>query len=1811
MVHTPLFVTAVLVIVAFASSSAHAQDYLSGSGIPTFVSPQPVEQGFVDASNGNLHLQFTFGSYPQRGSGQPYSVNYVYDSDMLWNIGCSGSSCSWAPSNYNNYGWRLGTNGGTLTGLNCTTSCEEWVFTDPLGTTHYFPVSTGSCPIPNAYASDSSGYMLNLCQTGVYAPDGTLVYSATYEQPVSPGAEDSNGNYISWGTGGLGGSTDTAGRAVPSLAISNCNGNAAETCYQVPNAQGATSTYTITTATIPVQTDFQQSGVSEFSGTITVVQSITQPDGTAYTFKYDCDSGTGNAACGSPSNQVAYYGVLTSMTLPTGGTVSYSYTTFSDSYSNKTEWLYSRYSQNGNWSYVPQVVSSCSATQVGCQQKVTVTQPNGEHTVTTFTLNNGAWPVEIQAYDASSNLLSTTTNTFDFSQSCPFTNCHGNAYIRLLATQTAVPAPSGNLTKQTEYQYDSPQTGNITAKEEWGYYPGGFPSVPDRATYTQYLTTGTNNIDKPSSVTLCNNSGGSSACPGGGSVVQQTLYTYDNYGSCPGGTIVGIGGIQNHDDTDFGAGYTTRGNVTQIQQWVSGSTYLTTQMCYDTTGQMVRQTDPYGNTTTFAYSDRFYNDNGTNSLSGFTPNNPTNAYLTSVTQPIIGATTLGYYYGSGQQAFTTDPNGATSYSHFMDVFDRATENDYDLVGWDKTAYTSPTQTDTYLAVGDTSPSTGCQSCEHKELVMDSWGRTTSEKMVNDPIGTVSVDTSYDPNGQVQTVSHPYQGSSGQVYETYSYDGLDRTTAVTHPDGEAVTTLYGTAVAGNGGGLTMQQGSTGTYGYGYPVLHRDEAGQERQEWIDGFGRIIEVDEPTTSGGTYGTGSATIEGTEQNYQIYTCQIATGGSHVIPQSCYRTIWDSGTISITVGGFVASTSYGEDSTDANIASTLASQFNGNSNSPVTVVLSGSTLNFTSKATGAASNYSLSTNSTTRYPGDPEYFSPSFWATLSGATLTGGTNSSPNLQNPAVTLYTYDAADHVTQVVQGIQTRTFAYDGMGRPISITTPEAGTATLAYTNSGSLCSGDPKNVCQRTDARSVVTSYYYDALNRLIGKSYTIPQGSSVAAMPNVCTTSMGQSANVCFNYDQGGAAAYALGRRTQMIDPSGSESYTYDAAGRTTQTQKVIGTQIYTTGYQYNADDELTQLTYPSGRVVQLSYNAIGEICEVAPQTNGCGSSSSPYSTAYSYNAGEQLTAFHYGNGVAGSLGYSGARSQLTGLSYASGSNTIFSLGYWYQQDSNNCPNGNSVGNNGQIQCISDSADLGRTVGYTYDVLGRLSTAETNGDSNFPQWGLAWTYDQYGNRLSQTVTAGSGYTSTPTFSNPGGAQTNQPDGWCFDASGNLLGKSGPCPPAGALVYDGENRMVSDPAAGTGYLYDGTGTRVAKCEPDCSSLSSSTAYIYADSQNIAEYQNGTGAGSPAAEFVYSAAVPGSGLLASIISGATTYFQDDQLSWRVSTNGSGQVLGQQGTYPFGDSWYSSNGNEFVFTSYQRDSESGFDYAMARYYDSSVARFCSADPVGGSLDDPQTWDRYTYVRNDPVDLTDPSGKAWWNWLIDIGIGVGAVLAPELAPAWFEAADASATVGTTQALVFSTSGEFLGASAGAVYTWGSASLATEAVAGGLAGAEFKVANASTEGPQQDTINNRLKDLQQRLPKDKPCNDFLNSQGVNAQQFLNDAMKYNAIGHADITENEDPFSDAAVSNGLVPGQVTTINNQGAFFHPTTTAGAPMTIGPRGFAGGSPRAQAAIMLHELGHLTHVLRPDAGNMKAVRANDKDINTHCAATINGTR
>src|SRR5262249_45124653 len=122
-----------------------------------------------------------------------------------------------------------------------------------------------------------------------------------------------------------------------------------------------------------------------------------------------------------------------------------------------------------------------------------------------------------------------------------------------------------------------------------------------------------------------------------------------------------------------------------------------------------------------------------------------------------------------------------------------------------------------------------------------------------------------------------------------------------------------------------------------------------------------------------------------------------------------------------------------------------------------------------------------------------------------------------------------------------------------------------------------------------------------------------------------------------------------------------------------------------------------------------------------------------------------------------------------------------------------------------------------------------------------------------------------------------------------------------------------------------------------------------------------------EYVYS----GGALLAKIESGATKYYHQDHLSNRLVTDSSGNVVAQMGHYPFGESWYNASSDKLLFTTYERDSESGNDYALARYYIFRFGRFASPDPISGSTADPQSLNRYPYTQNDPTNASDPSGE------------------------------------------------------------------------------------------------------------------------------------------------------------------------------------------------------------------------------------------------
>ena len=256
-----------------------------------------------------------------------------------------------------------------------------------------------------------------------------------------------------------------------------------------------------------------------------------------------------------------------------------------------------------------------------------------------------------------------------------------------------------------------------------------------------------------------------------------------------------------------------------------------------------------------------------------------------------------------------------------------------------------------------------------------------------------------------------------------------------------------------------------------------------------------------------------------------------------------------------------------------------------------------------------------------------------------------------------------------------------------------------------------------------------------------------------------------------------------------------------------------------------------------------------------------------------------------------------------------------------------------------------------------------------------------------------------------------------------------------MTYDGENRMTGYSGGSVAnYGYDGNGLRIAKSVQG----GTTTVSIFSGSSVIAEYDNGAAPNAPSREYVDGP----NGLLAMFSGGATTYYHQDDKSVRLTTDASGNIATQQGTLPFGESWYQSGAaNNFTFTSYDRDSESGLDYALARYYDSRTGTFCSADPLAGSAGDPQSWNRYPYGRTDPINVTDPSGQSWWMPLLQLGIAIAGDVLPGLAPAVF-AWLGPGTAGEVTSTVFY-NGQVIGRSAEA-YAWG----AGGAILGGTAAA-------------------------------------------------------------------------------------------------------------------------------------------------------------------
>lgn len=545
------------------------------------------------------------------------------------------------------------------------------------------------------------------------------------------------------------------------------------------------------------------------------------------------------------------------------------------------------------------------------------------------------------------------------------------------------------------------------------------------------------------------------------------------------------------------------------------------------------------------------------------------------------------------------------------------------------------------------------------------------------------------------------------------------------------------------------------------------------------------------------------------------------------------------------------------------------------------------------------------------------------------------------LTSYSYDVLDNLITVTQGVQTRTFVYDSLERLTAASNPESGTTSYSYDNNG--------NLTQRVDARNITTSITYDALNRPTAKTYSdgTPRNDFYY---DVQTLPAGAP-----SFDRG----YSLGALVAITYGGGSAgTYRgYDAAGRVIRQYQQTDSVNYLTEASYFAGGAMQTETYPSvpgfgdRRSVSPTNDAAGRLASL--NSNGTSYAAAASVSNINYASHNGLSSETYGNSLVHAITYNN-RLQPNEIKLGTSGNptSIISLAYNY----------GTTNNNGNVLSVSyNGGGLSYTQTFGYDALNRLTTSQENGGAS---WSQTNSYDRYGNRLI----VGGGLSFT--------ASDNRITGWSYDAAGNLLNDG-----LHSYTFDAENK-IKNVDGNAAYTYDAEGQRVKK------TVGENVRFIYGvGGKLVAEFDGGTGVLKK--EYIYGA----SGLVATIVPNAesgsgTQYTMSDNLgSPRVVTNSSAAVVSRHDYMPFGEELGFGIGGRTTgmgyggadairkkFTGYERDIETGLDYAQARYFSSAQGRFTSPDPLLASAKpvDPQSWNRYCYVGNNPMNFIDPSGMA-----------------------------------------------------------------------------------------------------------------------------------------------------------------------------------------------------------------------------------------------
>ncbi len=684
-------------------------------------------------------------------------------------------------------------------------------------------------------------------------------------------------------------------------------------------------------------------------------------------------------------------------------------------------------------------------------------------------------------------------------------------------------------------------------------------------------------------------------------------------------------------------------------------------------------------------------------------------------------------------------------------------------------------------------------------------------------------------------------------------------------------------------------------------------------VDGYGRTIRLQEQTgPSTGTYNTVSTTYD-------------ADGRVSSVSQPCAVTLGADCPISSTTHLATPGTAYSYDALNR-----ITKTTDGGGGYTQNSYTDNNALAVLGPAVASPNTENLKQKQL-EYDGLGRLSSVCEITTISGS----GRCAQANSKTGYWTTYTYDAAGRLLSSNQNkqsspVQTRTFTYDWLGRILSANHPESTVASTFVYDTDSTCALTSQgDLVAAVDSVGNRSCYSYDALHRNTSITYS---GSYAANTPT--KTFLYDGATV-----GGFTMSNAKGRLAEAY--TGSKitdlGFSYDANGRTVD---YFESAPHSGGYysvvvSYWDNDVLNTLVGVGLPTITYSLDGMGRINSVKA------SSGTNPTSAVNYNAANQVTGVTYGSKDPVTFSYDNNTGRMKEYKLTINGTATYGDLTWN-------PNGSLQ----KLFIIDPFNPLDvQTCQYSADDLARISSVNClNGTTNV--WNQNFTYDAFGNVTKTVPTGGAGINWNPGYDHATNRYTLA--GTSYDANGNLLNDSFH---SYAWSVDGKPTTLDSLTL----IYDALGREV-----EMQNGTAYTEFVFGPTGKLA-IMNGQTQMKAFIPF------PGGTQVKYAGSSISTYRLPDWLgSFRVGSSNSRTYSWGIAFAPFGEPYAISGSPAKSFTGEQGTADTvsdEYDF-LARKQHPSQGRWISPDPMAGSRADPQSFNKYAYVRNSPLTMTDPLG-------------------------------------------------------------------------------------------------------------------------------------------------------------------------------------------------------------------------------------------------